>query len=97
MLLLMGKKVEDIVPSPDNWEKVQKWFEKMDGWYKEAGNRQFAMGDERSLAYVCVASHLMWVKRIFGEKSEEWREMRGWNAGRWARLADQFNKFEVVV
>lgn len=93
----MGTKVEDIVPPPGTWEKIQKWFEKMDGWYEEAGKGLFVMGEEISLADVCVASYLMWMKRIFGEESEEWKEMMGWNAGRWARLVDQFKKFEMVV
>ena len=93
----MGMRVEDIVPPPGTWEKIQKWFEKMDAWYEEAGKGLFVMGEEISLADVCVASYLMWMKRIFGEESEEWKEMMGWNTGRWARLVDQFKKFEMVV
>ena len=46
----------------------------------------FVMGDTISWADFYISAYLMWLKTVWGEDSEEWKDVVSWNGGRWENL-----------
>ncbi|KAI0720561.1 hypothetical protein C8T65DRAFT_633549, partial [Cerioporus squamosus] len=47
-------------------------------------------------ADVAVAGVLAWTRFTFGEESEEWKGVLGWDGGRWGRFMEKFRQYEAV-
>lgn len=92
-----GKKIEDITPKGEDrvkhWRKVENGFGIVDGWYAKGGGT-YIMGDVPCFADIEIISWLQYVKVTLGEDSQEWKDIRSWNNGRWAKLFDSFVKYE---
>ena len=94
-----GKKIEDIAPKGE--EKVKEWAKfrdgmtKIDSWYAKSGG-PFLMGDVLSWADVHIGSLLIWCRLVWGENSQDWADVEGWDGGRWKRLSEIFKEYETV-
>ncbi|KAL0961283.1 hypothetical protein HGRIS_006243 [Hohenbuehelia grisea] len=94
-----GKKVEDLVPSDPvgraaEWAKVKAGYDTMDKWLQKSEG-PFIMGDTISFADGNIAAFLRTFKNIFGEDSQEWKDMRTWNEGRWENRLHALEKYLV--
>ncbi|KAK0188375.1 hypothetical protein F5146DRAFT_663211 [Armillaria mellea] len=91
--------LEDPVPTGEErqreWAKVKDAFGKVDRWYGK-GDR-YVMGDVLSFADFTVSAWVMWFRTLFGEDSEEWRDVSTWYGGRWGALAKDMEKYEMVL
>ena len=47
----------------------------------------FVTGDTVSCADFFISAFLMYLKNIWGEDSEEWKDVTSWNDGRWKKFA----------
>ncbi|KAI8990692.1 hypothetical protein BD414DRAFT_484497 [Trametes punicea] len=75
----------------EQWRQLQTGFGRIAQWLAAGGKeRKFFMGDYITFADITLAARLMWMKRILGEESEEWRDVEKWDGGRWARLVEAF-------
>jgi glutathione S-transferase len=86
-----GHTLEEMVPV--GTERVVKWAK-----FREAMNTvneslaktdakgPFVMGDTISWADIFLSAYLTYFKLIWGEDSEEWKDMASWNGGRWENL-----------
>lgn len=92
-----GKKLEDLLPADKEkqeelWAVVKAGLGKIDGYMKWNGTATtYWMGDVRSYADIVMAAWLIWVQRIWGKESAEWKELVTWNGGRWNRLVSEFD------
>ncbi|KDQ33913.1 hypothetical protein PLEOSDRAFT_1061513 [Pleurotus ostreatus PC15] len=94
---MFGKKMEELTPVGDarvaEWGKYRDGLGKIDGWIKKSGG-PFVMGDTISFADVTIASFLVWLKIMFGEDSQEWKDIASWHDGRWDALIKAFAKYQ---
>ena len=94
---------EDMTRDPDavveQWKKIQAGFDLVSSWCDVGHqdiNGPFITGDTPTYGDVVIASGLVWVKIVAGEESEEWKKIKGWNGGRWGRLSEAFEKYEIL-
>jgi glutathione S-transferase len=79
----------------DNWKKLEDGLGTVDGWLKRKEETQkYIAGDAISFADISLAARLLWPKKVFGEKSEEWQRISGWHGGRWGGLVEALKEFE---
>ncbi|PBK60645.1 hypothetical protein ARMSODRAFT_922014 [Armillaria solidipes] len=97
--LLGGKRLEDVVPKGEErereWEKLEEVFGKVDAWYGKED--MYVMGDVVSYADFTVSAWVMWFRTLFGEDSEEWKDVSAWHGGRWGTLVKDLEKYETVL
>ncbi|KAL0961291.1 hypothetical protein HGRIS_006251 [Hohenbuehelia grisea] len=90
--VMFGKKLEDVPPAGAErepaWAKIREGFGTIDGWIQEGGG-PFVMGDTISYVDFALGAIILYLKRVFGEESVEWKDISQWNEGRWVkRLED---------
>ena len=102
---MLGEPLEEIAPKGSEkekrlWEGARDGFHAVAEWLDAAGDggedKLFFGGDRIVFADVTVAAFLVWIRCIFGEESEEWQNVLGWDGGRWARFMQAFKKYEAV-
>ena len=80
-----------------HWKGIQDALHLFKGWLAVGGSEKlFFMGDRISNADVTIASFLQWLKLVLGESSQEWRDITQWDGGHWARLMQEFGKYDSV-
>ena len=89
--LSFGRTLEEMVPV--GAERVAQWAKFRDGMSKideclgkTDTKGPFVMGDTISWADFFISSHLIFLKIVWGEDSEEWKDIASWNEGRWKNL-----------
>ncbi|KDQ50540.1 hypothetical protein JAAARDRAFT_141818 [Jaapia argillacea MUCL 33604] len=98
-----GKKLEEFCPEgkerEETWELVRRGWSLVDGWFKKNrdGEDGFVTGREVTFVDVFIVSSLLWFKLILGEDSEAWKTILTWDEGRWGKLLEVFEKWQVVV
>ncbi|KAH6893672.1 hypothetical protein BKA70DRAFT_1323762 [Coprinopsis sp. MPI-PUGE-AT-0042] len=78
-------------------EEEKMWAASRDGWtrleeeyYAKTDDKgPWLLGDKPSFGDFVVLAALIFFRQILGEDSEEWKMIRGFNGGRWARLYDE--------
>ncbi|KAF9564185.1 hypothetical protein CPC08DRAFT_705525 [Agrocybe pediades] len=96
-------KLEDMLPKSSadykrEWAKVQDGLTKSAKWFaKNERGGPFIMGPEPCWADFVVRGYLMWMRCVWGEESEHWRDVLSWDDGRWAKFVDGLKKYENVV
>jgi glutathione S-transferase len=94
-----GKTMEDLFPKGEvgvvEWAKVQEGYTKTASWFAKTG--PFMMGDTPSWADFVVASYTLWSRIIWGEDSQQWKDITSWNGGRWKTLMESLKKYETVA
>jgi glutathione S-transferase len=99
----VGKKLEEFSPiGPErdrHWRGIKDGVDVVDGWLaKDSEEGQaYIFGDAPGYADIILASRLMWMKVVFGEDSELWKDVCSWNGGRWERILKSMEKYESVV
>ncbi|KAJ4000447.1 hypothetical protein F5050DRAFT_498111 [Lentinula boryana] len=94
------KKLEDIAPLQDRprlWDQVRRGLDSISR-YMDANGMEglFWFGEELTYADVVMVAWLVWVKRVLGRETSEWRNILDWNDGRWGRLMVHFQQWEYV-
>lgn len=57
----------------------------------------YVMGDMISWSDIVLFGFLSFFKIIWGEDSEEWKEIASWNDGRWEAHIDALKQYNTVV
>lgn len=102
-----GKKLEDVIPKGEEkvaaLKKVEDVFGVFAGWYNAnpfadsggcAKENVWLMGSETSYADLVIAGYVMWMKKVWGKDSEEWKTASSWNGGKWGKLLVDCKAFE---
>ncbi|KAK0478679.1 hypothetical protein EDD18DRAFT_1086905 [Armillaria luteobubalina] len=97
--LRTGQRVEDTVLKGEEreseWAKLKEAFGKVDKWYGK-GDR-YVMGDVVSYVDITLCASIMWLRTLYGEDSEEWKDLSKWHEGRWGKLVKDLEKYETVL
>ena len=98
---ILGMPLQDVAPEGPvrdaHWRASRAAFTDVHRWMEVNGEGNvFVMGDVPSFADVALASILTWIKRMLGVDSVQWRELMEADGGRWSRLVQVFEKWEVV-
>ncbi|KAG7098004.1 hypothetical protein E1B28_005312 [Marasmius oreades] len=79
------------------WVNGKKSFDELLGAYESAGVGKFVMGgDTPVFADLALAAMLSGVKIMFGNDSEEWKDVSGWIGGRAGKVVEEILKYERV-
>ncbi|EIW58149.1 uncharacterized protein TRAVEDRAFT_124779 [Trametes versicolor FP-101664 SS1] len=99
--VLFGGSLRDVAPPgpkrEKHWVGLRKAFGTVAQWFQADGiDKPFLLGDNIGFADITLASFLVSTRIVFGENSEEWKNIMTWDNGRWARYMDAFSKYEEV-
>ncbi|KAG7098003.1 hypothetical protein E1B28_005311 [Marasmius oreades] len=79
------------------WSNGKKSFDELLGAYESAGAGKFVMGgDTPVFADLALAALFSGVKIMFGDESEEWKDVSGWIGGRVGKVVEGILKHERV-
>jgi glutathione S-transferase len=95
----LGKALEDISPKGEaavaEWARFRDGLGKVDTWYaKNGGKRPFLLGETPSWGHIIVASYLNWTRKVWGDDSQQWKDILSWNNGRWAAIIEALKKYQ---
>lgn len=86
--ILSGKQREEqFVKLKEGFGVVNELLQKEEG--------PFIMGETVTFVDLVIASYIMWIRKLWGEDSAEWTEVKGWHMGRWAALLMSLEKYET--
>ncbi|KAF9464055.1 hypothetical protein BDZ94DRAFT_1257439 [Collybia nuda] len=89
-LILSGKEKEE------QFSKLKEGFDILDELLrKEEG--PFVMGENATFTDLAMAGYVLWMKKVWGEDSAEWTEVKGWHMGRWSELLTNLEKYETIL
>lgn len=90
-----GKKLEEL---KGDWGALEEGLGRIKSCLDANGKGKdlLFMGDRITFADIQLASTLLWVRRIAGEESEDWKKITTMHDGRWAQFMAQFSKYEHV-
>ncbi|KAF8798616.1 hypothetical protein BYT27DRAFT_7177613 [Phlegmacium glaucopus] len=97
----LGKPLEEVVPVGreriEQWAKFQEGMNKVDECLAKTDPKgPFVMGDTISWADFFLSGYLIWFKIVWGEDSEEWKDIASWNEGRWDNLLRALGKYQTI-
>ncbi|KAF9264349.1 hypothetical protein L218DRAFT_1027765 [Marasmius fiardii PR-910] len=78
------------------WAKGRKSFDELTAAYDgtTAGSEVFVMGEKPVFADLALAAAAAHVKFLFGDDSEEWKDVSSWIGGRVGRMVEAILKYE---
>ncbi|KAK1236021.1 hypothetical protein PQX77_000735 [Marasmius sp. AFHP31] len=93
--------VADMYPKGEEkielWNKWKDEWGAVDKWMKDS-ETLLVMEDTITWADFVVAGWVIWCRCIWGEDSEEWKEIGNiWQGGRWGKLLKRLSEYETVV
>jgi glutathione S-transferase len=97
--ITFGAKLEDVVPKGKErelqWAKVRAEFARIDAWYQKGkDDGPYLLGDHICFADFVYVAFALWMKKVWGEESAEWKDVKTWNEGRLIALVDALSKYE---
>ncbi|KAH9480881.1 Glutathione S-transferase-like protein ustS [Psilocybe cubensis] len=95
-----GKTMEELIPKGDgavgNWDVLREGFSKIAYVYSFTDDMgPFLMGDEITWGDLLLCSFLSWMKIVWGEDDQKWKDVMKWDGGRWERLFNDLQKYAV--
>jgi hypothetical protein len=85
---------------------VERWFEKdrdvetdipnEAGEETERQRRLFVTGDKPVFSDFVIGATFAYMRNVWGEDHERWKEVLTWDDGRWAQFVDALREFEQV-
>ena len=88
-------------PSPheiaQHWKDLEESLDLVSSWWdtdKHGGS--FITGDTPTYGDIVIAGLLIWAKVVLGEDSESWGRIVSRNDGRWGRLVEALENYEVM-
>jgi len=91
-----GLKIEEFAPPGPKreavWASVKAGLSKVSA---KLGGSTYFYGNTVSYADLVAVSYLLWMKIVV--PAAEWKEVEGWDEGRWAKLLAATEKYQVVA
>ncbi|KJA24471.1 hypothetical protein HYPSUDRAFT_38907 [Hypholoma sublateritium FD-334 SS-4] len=94
--LLKVFQVGDTLPREVYWTQYRDGLGEVDKWYSKIDG-PFLMGNTVSWGDFVVGSCIIWLRVIWGEESQEWKDITSWHGGRWANLINALQKYEKIM
>ncbi|KAF9531528.1 hypothetical protein CPB83DRAFT_849185 [Crepidotus variabilis] len=96
---LKVEKLEDAIPKGEDakvgWASFESELEKVAKWFPSSQKTafRFMMGSKPTWADIVVAAELIWMKLVWGEKSNQWNEVAHWDNGKWSGLLEAMEPY----
>ncbi|KAJ2912607.1 hypothetical protein MD484_g7809, partial [Candolleomyces efflorescens] len=95
------ERLEDMPLSPEDraksWKEVQGLFDLLEEKVKGTDEQgQWYLGNEISFPDLVIGGFVIWLKTIFGDDSQEWKDIQRWNGGRWERFLEGLKDYQRV-
>ncbi|EDR03530.1 uncharacterized protein LACBIDRAFT_295178 [Laccaria bicolor S238N-H82] len=95
------KQLEDIAPvgqaQSEAWDLFKRGLDVVNGWLeKNSASGPFVMADTVSWADFAVGGYLIWMKIVWGEDSQQWKDISSWGEGRWGALIEGLEKYSEI-
>jgi glutathione S-transferase len=74
------------------WKQVERAYDTLNGWLSKSSGPYF-MGDAVTFVDLVTASTLYAMAVVFGEESQEWKDLMTWNNGRWAAFRKSMEQY----
>ncbi|KAG6843698.1 hypothetical protein H0H87_001528 [Tephrocybe sp. NHM501043] len=99
---IYGKTMEELLPKGEvavvEWAKVKAGLDEIYGWLEKGkSDGPYLLGRQPGFADIVLASMMIYLKKIWGEDSHLWKDLSNWNNGFWAKLVQDFEKYEVYT
>ncbi|KAF6751643.1 hypothetical protein DFP72DRAFT_471812 [Ephemerocybe angulata] len=79
------------------WGEIEESFGKLDKKLTETDeNGPWVFGDQLTFADFVVAGHLIYMRNILGEGSDDWKKGKKWNGGRWERFLQALQDYQGI-
>ncbi|KIM37536.1 hypothetical protein M413DRAFT_30750 [Hebeloma cylindrosporum] len=96
-----GKKLEDIAPQGEDriaqWAQFRAGLGNVNKWFEMNGGGPFLMCDVLSWSDLVLAGETIWYRILWGEDSEEWKDIKSWDGGRWGKILETLKEYETVM
>ncbi|KAI0754885.1 hypothetical protein C8Q80DRAFT_1216681 [Daedaleopsis nitida] len=100
----LGKPLEELAPAGSDtrakhWAGIKGAYHQIAEWLLEGAEGSggaFFGGSRPCYADITVAGFLHWIRAVFGEESEEWRDVVQWDGGIWKKFMAGFAQYEKV-
>ncbi|THU85869.1 hypothetical protein K435DRAFT_731956, partial [Dendrothele bispora CBS 962.96] len=89
----LGKTMEEMYPK-EEWKKLEEGLGQIDKWYGKEDVLVMGGEDKASFADFAFAGFVIWIRILFGKKSEEWKDVSAWQGGRWGKMIQTLEKYE---
>lgn len=95
----LRKTLEDLAPKGEaavvEWAQFRDGLGKANAWYvKNGGQGPYLLGETQSWGDIIVASYFKWMRVVWGDDSQQWKDISFWNNGRWAAISEGLKKYE---
>ncbi|KAJ3544721.1 hypothetical protein NMY22_g2673 [Coprinellus aureogranulatus] len=90
---------KDLEGKRKSWEKVRKGLGDVDRWFEKGevvDESLFVTGKDPVFADFVMAATFAYMRNVWGEDHERWKELAKWNEGRWARFVEALKEYEEV-
>ncbi|KAI0640076.1 hypothetical protein C8Q77DRAFT_1045841 [Trametes polyzona] len=76
----------------EQWKQLGAAFGQIARWLDAGGDKEkkYFFGETPTFADIALAARLIWMKRILGDDSDEWKRVERWHEGRWVRQIQAF-------
>ncbi|THU85871.1 hypothetical protein K435DRAFT_822303 [Dendrothele bispora CBS 962.96] len=94
----LSKTMEEMYPQgekrKEEWKRLEEDFGQIDKWFGKEDI--LVMGEEGKVCFAdfAFAGFVIWIRIVFGKESEEWKDVSGWQSGRWGRMIQTLEKYE---
>ncbi|KAJ2929445.1 hypothetical protein H1R20_g7649, partial [Candolleomyces eurysporus] len=85
------------------WKDMEEGYSTINDWRKAASKSPenqpvgpWITGKDIKLPDIVLAANLAWPVAVFGEDSEEWKKIGGWNDGRWKEYWGLIKQYATV-
>ncbi|KAK0184945.1 hypothetical protein F5146DRAFT_938041 [Armillaria mellea] len=94
-----GQTLEEMDPRgarrAEQWALFKLDLDKINSWIPKGD--AFVTGNVPTFADLTVCGWMLAFRVVFGEDSQEWKDLSVWHDGRWGRLVKSLEKYETVV
>ncbi|KDR83256.1 hypothetical protein GALMADRAFT_89103 [Galerina marginata CBS 339.88] len=99
---VFGKTMEELAPTGEaavvQWNQYKEELGKVAILYeKNGGKGPFIMGESPCWVDVLVASYTIWLRILWGEHSQQWKDVASWHGGRFNALIEGLKVYEGVI
>ncbi|TEB27773.1 hypothetical protein FA13DRAFT_1666819 [Coprinellus micaceus] len=97
-----AEKLEDIPLTPEYraelWDKAKESFDAFDAKLKDREGKhsgEWYEGGQLTFADFVLGAYLIWILKVWGEESREWKDVKQWNDGRWATIVQRLGPYII--
>ncbi|THU78683.1 hypothetical protein K435DRAFT_786154 [Dendrothele bispora CBS 962.96] len=93
-----GQTMEEMYPKgekwKEEWKKLEKGFGQVDKWCGKEDVLVMGGKEKACFADFAFVGYVIWIRILFGKESEKWKDVSGWQDGRWGRMIQTLEQYK---